>query len=319
MSVPLFVYDVLLLVAVALAVQSFCLAYRNRQEPELFWCGTFFLFCVIDHVGLMAAECGVRLSGGLIPAVAAVVGALIYQGLGVTSRKVAEHLFGLPIRPAEWVFFLAYAMLGVAGALGAQQWWVNLAAPAMSLYLVAVSLYLAVRLLRRRPDYPADFLLLLVLLLVVTILQSLSLLLPAGWRFFPLSPVRGLVDEVLTVAYLGLSAWYFWSTAARTAAEPQPLDLVTLGREHSLSDREIEVMQLIATDKTYVQIGTELWIGESTVKTHARRIYQKLGVKNRAEFRALIESRGATGRAPNVTNGAAPFGFGSPRSTAPST
>ena len=53
--------------------------------------------------------------------------------------------------------------------------------------------------------------------------------------------------------------------------------------ETTLSQREIEVLQLIATGAANKQIASELSIGQSTVKTHIVRIFSKLGVNGRTE------------------------------------
>jgi LuxR family transcriptional regulator, maltose regulon positive regulatory protein len=50
-----------------------------------------------------------------------------------------------------------------------------------------------------------------------------------------------------------------------------------------LSEREIEVLQLIAEGLTNQDIATQLYITLNTVKGHARNIYAKLGVKNRTQ------------------------------------
>jgi LuxR family maltose regulon positive regulatory protein len=50
-----------------------------------------------------------------------------------------------------------------------------------------------------------------------------------------------------------------------------------------LSDREIEVINLIANGSTNQEIAQELVLSLYTVKSHARNIYSKLGVKNRTE------------------------------------
>jgi LuxR family maltose regulon positive regulatory protein len=50
-----------------------------------------------------------------------------------------------------------------------------------------------------------------------------------------------------------------------------------------LSDREIEVLNLIAKGSTNQEIAQELILSLYTVKSHARNIYSKLGVKNRTE------------------------------------
>jgi DNA-binding NarL/FixJ family response regulator len=48
-----------------------------------------------------------------------------------------------------------------------------------------------------------------------------------------------------------------------------------------LSARESEVMSLIAGGHTNGEIAARLFLAEKTVKNHVRRIYSKLGVRNR--------------------------------------
>ncbi len=50
-----------------------------------------------------------------------------------------------------------------------------------------------------------------------------------------------------------------------------------------LSERELEVLQLIAKGRTNQEIATRLYLSLHTVKVHARNIYGKLGVKNRTQ------------------------------------
>lgn len=50
-----------------------------------------------------------------------------------------------------------------------------------------------------------------------------------------------------------------------------------------LSDREHEVLLLLADGLGSGAIGQELYMSESTVKSHIGRIYQKLGATNRAQ------------------------------------
>jgi len=50
-----------------------------------------------------------------------------------------------------------------------------------------------------------------------------------------------------------------------------------------LSEREIEVLQLIAEGLTNQEVATRLYLSLHTVKVHARNIYGKLGVKNRTQ------------------------------------
>jgi len=50
-----------------------------------------------------------------------------------------------------------------------------------------------------------------------------------------------------------------------------------------LSDREMEVLQLMAKGLSNKDIGKELWIGETTVETHVSHILHKLGQPDRTQ------------------------------------
>ena len=64
--------------------------------------------------------------------------------------------------------------------------------------------------------------------------------------------------------------------ADQRPAEPvQPVD--------PLTDREEQVLALLARGRTNAEIGAELFIGLSTVKTHVASLMAKLGARNRVE------------------------------------
>ena len=48
-----------------------------------------------------------------------------------------------------------------------------------------------------------------------------------------------------------------------------------------LSDREREILRLIADGKSVPDMATELFLAQTTVKTHIRRMYEKFGVSDR--------------------------------------
>ncbi|WP_330276065.1 response regulator transcription factor [Lentzea sp. NBC_00516] len=59
-----------------------------------------------------------------------------------------------------------------------------------------------------------------------------------------------------------------------------------------LSQRELEVLELIAQGATNREAGKRLFISETTVKTHLLHVYAKLGVNDRAAAVATAFSRG---------------------------
>jgi two-component system response regulator NreC len=65
---------------------------------------------------------------------------------------------------------------------------------------------------------------------------------------------------------------------AKVAAEPPP------GPPDGLSERELEILRLIALGHTNSQVADELFLSVRTVETHRAHIQQKLGLSDRAEL-----------------------------------
>jgi DNA-binding NarL/FixJ family response regulator len=59
-----------------------------------------------------------------------------------------------------------------------------------------------------------------------------------------------------------------------------------------LTERELQVLTGMSQGKSNSAIGRELYLSEDTVKTHARRLFRKLGVNDRAQAVALGFRRG---------------------------
>jgi LuxR family maltose regulon positive regulatory protein len=56
-----------------------------------------------------------------------------------------------------------------------------------------------------------------------------------------------------------------------------------------LSERELEVLQLIAAGKSNRRIASELFVSVGTVKTHLNNVYRKLDAHSRTQ--ALARAR----------------------------
>jgi two-component system response regulator DesR len=88
-------------------------------------------------------------------------------------------------------------------------------------------------------------------------------------------------DLAAAVRMVGLGMTMF----ARKAEQPQPL----------LSEREREVLDLIAAGSTNREIAEQLYLSPHTIKEHTSALYRKLGARNRAEAVQLAQRIGLLG------------------------
>jgi DNA-binding NarL/FixJ family response regulator len=59
-----------------------------------------------------------------------------------------------------------------------------------------------------------------------------------------------------------------------------------------LTERELEILRLIAAGLSNAEIGRELFIGETTVKTHVTHVLQKLDLRDRVQAVVLAHQTG---------------------------
>jgi DNA-binding NarL/FixJ family response regulator len=92
-----------------------------------------------------------------------------------------------------------------------------------------------------------------------------------------------LVDAVRAVA---AGQRYVHPTLGAALLTP-PKTAQAAGPGGELSDREVEVLRLIARGYTQPEIAAELYISARTVESHRAHIHQKLGLRTRAELVAF--------------------------------
>ena len=63
----------------------------------------------------------------------------------------------------------------------------------------------------------------------------------------------------------------------------QLADMLRHAAEWQLTQRELEVLDLLATGKSNSQIEAELFIARNTLKTHMSNIYSKINVCDRTQ------------------------------------
>ena len=71
------------------------------------------------------------------------------------------------------------------------------------------------------------------------------------------------------------------------------------GLVEALSERELEVLRLLATDLDGPDIAHRLFVSVNTMRTHTRSIYAKLGVNSRRAAVSRAEKLGLLSHSPD--------------------
>ncbi len=80
--------------------------------------------------------------------------------------------------------------------------------------------------------------------------------------------------------------------AAASVPVTAPAAVTSWPLADSLTDREAEVLRLVAKARSNAEIARELYIGEATVKTHVSNVLQKLGARDRVHAAVLAHQHG---------------------------
>lgn len=97
----------------------------------------------------------------------------------------------------------------------------------------------------------------------------------------------GVVFIVIGVAFSKFLAFGKKNTVV-PEGEEETIDLQKIA-DYGLSDRELDVLKLMAEGLSNKEIGERLFVSESTIKTHASRLFVKLDVKRRTQAVAIAK------------------------------
>jgi len=105
------------------------------------------------------------------------------------------------------------------------------------------------------------------------------------------SKAMGLLEEALAIATdLGMRPLMERVTQRMEQAQAQPETAPVY--PDGLTEREVEVLRLVAAGKTNLEISEELVIAEGTARRHVANIYEKIGAANRVEAAAYASRQG---------------------------
>ena len=93
---------------------------------------------------------------------------------------------------------------------------------------------------------------------------------------------------VIAIIFMVLGAWFMYNYQQKKL-EKEQRKLIKILPEVGLSQRELEVLDLMTQGFSYQQIADKLFLSIHTIKTHSSNLFVKLDVKNRTQ--ALIKAK----------------------------
>jgi DNA-binding NarL/FixJ family response regulator len=96
---------------------------------------------------------------------------------------------------------------------------------------------------------------------------------------------RGYIRKDASREELSATLVQVLAARGRTAAGPRRVE--GQAEPPALSERELQVLAGMSRGQSNAEIGRELYLSEDTVKTHARRLFRKLGAADRAHAVAV--------------------------------
>ncbi|MCL2850370.1 MAG: response regulator transcription factor, partial [Micrococcales bacterium] len=124
--------------------------------------------------------------------------------------------------------------------------------------------------------------------------EALERALSMGARGF-LTPEVNRAELAAVAAHVHAVSSMGPTNPAPAPREPEPRQRQTSDAERTqpvLTRRELEVLVGMSNGRSNAQIGQDLYLSEDTVKTHARRLFRKLGASDRAQAVAIGMRRG---------------------------
>jgi two-component system response regulator NreC len=106
-----------------------------------------------------------------------------------------------------------------------------------------------------------------------------------------------LVQAVRTVAGGGQ---YVHPSLGAALLAPETAGARLGGPGGELSEREVDVLRLVALGLTNAEIAEQLFVSVRTVETHRSHIHQKLGIRSRAELVRLAREAGLLDEEPEL-------------------
>jgi NarL family two-component system response regulator LiaR len=108
-------------------------------------------------------------------------------------------------------------------------------------------------------------------------------------RFVVFNHLFEIYAGIISIVFMVLGAWLMYHFQQRKQEKENARKEMVAIPELGLSQREMEVLELMSQGFTNQQIADKLFLSIHTIKTHGSNLFVKLDVKNRTQ--ALIKAK----------------------------
>lgn len=112
--------------------------------------------------------------------------------------------------------------------------------------------------------------------------------------------VQLLTIALVAIWILAMAAYAFGENRNQQKSISQTDVIGSLGakleylqKSYGISERELEVVELMVKGRSATFIGETLFISKSTVQSHCKAVYKKLGIHSKQELISMVEEAGA--------------------------
>ncbi|WP_255070214.1 response regulator transcription factor [Lacihabitans sp. LS3-19] len=97
-----------------------------------------------------------------------------------------------------------------------------------------------------------------------------------------------LYAGIIAIVFMVLGAWFMYSLQQKKQEIAEKKQIIQ-NTEIGLSQRELDVLELMSQGYSNQQIADKLFLSIHTIKTHSSNLFLKLDVKNRTQ--ALLKAK----------------------------
>lgn len=298
MNAPSLIFQIVQIILATVNIVGFSFLYLRGQKP-LFRClSGLFLFLLLDTT--------VELVGDVIPIFTYyrltdvsnnffVMLTKEFSSIGCFYflRRCAGELTLVPVSEAEnrlWSVGAAFILLCKCSPLSQS------GAVLGCVFVLYTSAYLLTfvfgfsALYRHREQHDEKKRFLLAGLFAVS-LASYLVSCALNLRIMNGCDIQDHFSEASWVLYLLLgTAYLLWVIPRLEASDQTENQFTALKQQYSLTDREVDILRLLAQGRSNPEICQALHIAPGTAKTHIYNLYRKLGINRRSQIQDVLNS-----------------------------